>query len=224
MMNLKGKRFGYLLVVQLDHKSKDMANYWLCKCDCGKEKLVQTSNLNSGRTQSCGCKKGELISLNVSSHGFCKTKCAPEYYAWSAIKQRCLNPKSKEYFRYGGRGIKVCARWERSFVNFIRDMGERPKGTSIERKNNNGNYEPSNCVWADKFAQANNTRKNRYIQYDEKRITVQQLANLTCIPYHILSYRIRHNWSVKKAITTPNRKESKLAQTGKTRVPIEDEI
>lgn len=150
--DITGQRFGRLTVISI-HKRCDKSlhaqTYWLCKCDCGAHKIVGKRNLGRN-TNSCGC----LWWDTFVTHGQTKT---PEYRAWESMHQRCRNPQNKAYKNYGGRGISVCNRWLK-FENFIADMGSRPKGYSIERIDNDGNYEPSNCKWIPLRDQAKNQR------------------------------------------------------------------
>lgn len=143
-INLVGKRSGRLIVVR--YVGGNWAS-WECKCDCGNLVVVPGCNLRSIRkpTKSCGCFLKDWNLIHKMKHGFFGT---PEYKTWDSIKQRCLNSAAGDFPRYGGRGITVCDRWKDSFPNFLADMGPRPIGTSIERKDNSKGYSPDNCYWA----------------------------------------------------------------------------
>jgi hypothetical protein len=153
--DLLGKAFGDL-TVKARQGSVAGHSTWLCLCLCGTEKVVRAKSLLAGQTTSCGCKQNRI------DHGHAITRRrSPEYTTWAAILQRCGNSNNSSYPNYGGRGISVCDRWRDSFEAFLSDMGQRPKGCWIERKNNNGNYEPSNCVWATPLEQAKNKRPHK---------------------------------------------------------------
>ena len=156
--DLKNKKFGKLFVIgdykQGDGKSK-LAT-WLCKCDCGNYKRVASSSLKSGITKSCGCLVPQK-TRKPERHGGTRS---PTYSTWTGMKSRCDNPNAPYYSHYGGRGITYCKEWE-SYKNFLADMGERPKGLTLDRINGNGNYEVDNCRWATPAEQSRNLKHTK---------------------------------------------------------------
>ena len=200
--DLTGQKFSRLTVIC---RSKTKKKSWLCRCDCGVESCVLTSNLIGGTTKSCGCLHKEVMRdifiKKFTTHGHRPTgRFTPEYNAWKHIKDRCCNTNNKCYHIYGGRGISICERWRLSFDNFFSDMGYRPaKGYSIERIDNNGNYEPKNCRWATQKEQLNNTRKNVCFEYCGEMKTIAQLSEISGVNYHTLRYRLG-NMSVESAM------------------------
>lgn len=160
---LTGKQFARLTVVSRAPNNHRPNARWLCHCVCGKETVVYGCDLVSGHTKSCGCLQPERASetarVTSKKHGYFGTKV---YGVWSSMITRCENSNCPEYKNYGGRGIKVCKRWRRSFIAFLEDMGEPPSGLTLDRTNNNGNYTPSNCRWATRFQQTHNRRNSKW--------------------------------------------------------------
>ena len=195
-LNLEGKRSGKLLVVSKSTKQRSDGSfsYWECLCDCGKKTTVKTSSISSEKTKSCGC----LAVEKNSTHGMSGT---PEHRSWKAMNTRCNNPNSKDYFRYGGRGIKICTRWKK-FKNFYKDMGPS-NGLTIDRKDSDGNYCKSNCRWVNRLEQSLNKKNKMLIKFNGERLSIRDWALLLNIKNTTLKNRI-HNlkWSHEKALTT----------------------
>lgn len=155
-IDLTGKQFGKLTVIEFHGKDERRKSIWKCLCDCGKESLVPSTNLIGNRTNSCGCLVKEKARQNFHKHGLTNSS---EYRSWSAMIKRCTNPKHDKYQYYGGRGINVCEQWLTSFENFFNDMGHKPsRNHSIDRKDVNGDYTPDNCVWTTTEEQMRNKR------------------------------------------------------------------
>ncbi len=199
MIDLTGQRFGRWTVQEYVGVRKNNY-YWSCVCDCGNIARVHSGNLKGGHSQSCGCARKETLVELMSTHSRSKTKT---YRIWSTMKDRCLNPKCKRYSLYGGLGIGVCSRWYK-FENFLEDMGECPVGLTLERKDNNGNYSPENCIWATWTTQNNNKRNNKNYTFEGKTLTIKQWSEVTGINKKTLGSRILlYHWSIERTLTTP---------------------
>lgn len=186
---------------QMDHKSQN-------KCSINDCEGIARSRGWCQHHYNHWYRRGNPLSVGrigrEPRHGLSRT---PEWEAWRKMKQRCFLATRKDYHRYGGRGITVCDRWL-VFENFIMDMGLKPSPRhSIERKDNNGNYEPSNCVWALPIEQANNKVTNRILEYRGERLTISQWSRRVGMEHDTLSRRLKLGWSIKRALTAPLKKQ-----------------
>jgi hypothetical protein len=158
---LFGQRFGRLVANEIVGRSADRKVLWRCQCDCGQAVIVRSSKLTTGHTESCGCLVGDQLRERKLVHGHKRrAKVGGQsrtYTTWSCMKRRCQSVENSNYRFYGGRGIKVCERWQ-TFENFLADMGERPAGKTLDRIEVNGNYEPGNCKWSTHSEQVRNRR------------------------------------------------------------------
>ncbi len=188
--DLSGGVYGKLTVIKLgSRKSHRGSLYWLCKCECGTIKEIRGDGLVSKNVISCGCSKVSGMSLRFFRHGKIKTNA---YRSWREMNARCFNEKEEQYKDYGGRGITVCDRWKgaEGFCNFYADMGDRQNHLSLERIDNNGNYEPSNCKWATRKEQQRNRRNNVWLEvFGERKIlkdwAIDLNVNTQTIRYHL---------------------------------------
>lgn len=160
-IDLAGQRFTRLVVLRATGERLRRSTAWACRCDCGQDFLTNTHDLRSANTKSCGCLKRDVVRSKAVTHGATRGSTqTPEYRAWFHMKERCSKPTHPEWKNYGALGVSVCARWLDSFEHFLADMGMRPEKHSLDRINVFGNYEPSNCRWADAKTQTQNRRKN----------------------------------------------------------------
>ena len=208
-VDLTGQRFGRLIVIKRADNSKDNRAKWLCKCDCGNEKNIVGKSLRKMKTQSCGRLQKEQAKMVNTKHGMRYTKLNK---TWNSMKQRCNNSNCKQYKNYGGRGIKVCDEWldkENGFINFYdwsMNNGYQDNLT-IDRIDVNGNYEPSNCRWANMKQQSNNRRDNHNITYNNETHTIAEWSEILNINRYTLYYRInKSNMSIEEALTKKVRK------------------
>lgn len=154
LVDLKGRRFGRLNVIRRDDNIGS-ATAWFCECDCGGTVTVRYLSLVRGETKSCGCILSEYMRERKTIHGHYNSRT---YHSYHSMKARCLNKKHRQYKDYGGRGIKISKSWVNSFESFLKDMGERPKGKTIDRIDNNKGYNKNNCKWSTRKEQNNNKR------------------------------------------------------------------
>lgn len=193
-----GERFGRLTVLAKGPKlaSSNHGRY-ACICDCGRVSLPRQGYLLNGKVRSCGC-------VTTRTHG---KRHTPEYTVWAGMKDRCLRPNSQRWKHYGGRGITVCDRWKDSFENFLADMGPKPTPEhSIDRVDNNGNYEPSNCRWATHTEQSRNRRTNLLITYRGQTKSLGVWCALLGLERGTVKHRLRTGWTLDEAFQTPVKK------------------
>jgi len=175
-----------------------------CRCSCGNDTVSYSSGVKSGKTKSCGCLRiSNIVNFNTT-HGMSKTH---EAKCWVLMRRRCSNKRDIGYPLYGGRGITVCDSWKYSFKNFITDMGRAPSSShSIDRIDSNKGYCKENCRWATPKEQANNTSRNKFIVYKERRLTLAQWCEELSLPYSTINARLTaYKWSVDEAFNTPIR-------------------
>lgn len=208
-IDLTGMTFGRLTVIN----SLGVLNgveRWLCKCSCGVEKSFRSGPLRYGATRSCGCFNMERRREVHTKHGQYQS---PVYNVWQAMKDRCTNPQSPVFKHYGARGITVCQRWLDDFVAFASDMGPRPRGHTLERIDNDGNYEPANCRWATRDEQLSNRRNCVYVTINGETRTVTAWARIFGIKGHTVHERIRLGWDAVDALRLPVDKSQRYKST-----------
>lgn len=191
-LDLSGKIFGLLTAISYSHSNERGLAIWKVRCECGVTKEIIGSNLLH-KTRSCGCRR----FTGHPSHGKSKSH---EYSIWNQMWQRCTNPKSEKFPSYGGRGITVDDRWD-TFDKFYADMGPKPAGMTLERKDNFQSYGPDNCVWASPKEQANNRRSTRWLSFRGDNLRVCDWSKRTGISQQEICRRLNRGWSVDKTLT-----------------------
>lgn len=200
--DLTGQVFGRLTVKEMAPREtwRSCKVEWICDCFCGGSLQAIGHSLKVGHTKSCGCLHKDVLTKHGHAPLGARTST---YNIWASMRNRCFNPKYRLFKDYGGRGITVCDRWANSFENFLADMGERPEGMTLERKDNDGNYEPSNCRWASRWEQACNRRNTVFLEYQGQRKPLAVWAKEFGISTKVLTARILKGWEVERALTTP---------------------
>ena len=194
-INLEDQVFHHLTVEKYLGKTK-----YLCHCKCGNKTEVKAGNLRTGNTKSCGCLQSEITRQNRTKHGQSpRTGCSIEYQTWCWMKARCYNKKCRSYQDYGGRGIKVCQRWLEAFDNFFADMGPKPKKSTIERIDNQGDYTPENCRWASYKEQVRNRRNSKRIEFSSQTKLLVEWTEELGLNYKKTHRRLRDGWTVEEA-------------------------
>lgn len=196
-----GMRFSHLVVQELAPSKGDWRTRFVCLCDCGNKIITRSDRLKAGRVTSCGCAQREGARRRFTKHGFSKQRSST-YRSWQNMNDRCNNPNATEFRYYGARGITVCERW-RSFEFFLADMGERPMGRTLDRKDNNGNYEPGNCRWATAIQQGRNTSRLRLVTIEGITRCLSEWAEISGLPWTTIRTRVDHNVEGKAIIAAP---------------------
>lgn len=199
---ITGQTFGRLTAIRFDRYEKERT-FWIFRCVCGTEKSQGVSQVRRGITTSCGCLRVERVKEATTKHGMSKAiggKKTRVYQAYSNMIQRCENTKTKHFHRYGGRGIKVCARWRESFKAFLEDMGEPPEGLSLDRIDNDGDYEPSNCRWVNQKTQNANRSVCIFVEIDGKAVMLMSHCEAIGVSYNMVRKRLKRGWSLDFAL------------------------
>lgn len=191
-----GTRFGRLVVIREAAERIRGGYAYVCACECGNEVTVPTKDLNRKNTRSCGCLMRDTTRARSTIHGHARRGAlTPEFSSWRSMLKRCTDPNSNRYAHYAGRGIRVCERWLQ-FESFLSDMGPRPPGTSLERKQNNGNYELANCVWATPAQQSRNTRRTRLLTFRGDTLCMMDWGERFGVRWRLLQYYLaRNEWN-----------------------------
>lgn len=206
-----GERFGRLTVLAEGPRAESTRKQrrWICRCDCGNERLVYVESLRRGLSKSCGCLSRETSAAILrarATHGHTRGgggKRTPTYGSWRAMVYRCTSPSDSSYWRYGAVGVTVCDRWRHSFENFLADMGERPAGMTLDRIDGAKGYELSNCRWATTKQQLANRKSVRLIEFGGRSMNITEWARELGISAQSIRARLEGGWPIEKALTAP---------------------
>ncbi len=205
--DITGQTFGKLTAISVDHRDERGRGWWLCSCVCGGTTVAQIAYLRNGHVRSCGCLAIEALSESRTTHGATVGGKTPTYETWRGMRYRCSEKNNASFPHYGGRGIKVCERWNESFEAFLADMGERPDGMTLDRIDVNGDYESTNCRWATYETQARNRDGLLMLTINGETLCLGEWVKRFGVP-HLLAYkRIRTwGWDPVDALTRPARR------------------
>lgn len=184
-IDLEGRRFGLWTVLRY-HGSSGQGAMWLCRCDCGNEKATYASALSTGNSLSCGCVRPGAVRHGHNG----KAGQSATYKTWRNMIRRCTDPEHGSYRNYGGKGISVCAEWRSDFSAFLRDMGERPEGKTLDRIDSSKGYNKANCRWQTMLEQGNNRANNHYLTHNGERHTIAQWARILGINVGTIRARV----------------------------------
>ena len=202
--NLIGRKYGYLTVIGDAGRTKKYEHLWLCKCECGNTKITRGNRLKTGSCKSCGCYQKQQVAKANTRHGKSRTKL---YKVWSTMIQRCENSNVQEYKNYGQLGISVCSEWH-DFETFEKwsMLNGYTEGLTIDRINNQGNYNPRNCRWVSYTVQANNKQSNHLVTIGDETKTISEWCRVYHINDSTVRSRLSYGWDEVEAITTKVKK------------------
>lgn len=202
MILKKGTEYGWWTIVREMPTPEYSNRKFLCRCLCGKKVIIQMGNMRHGKSRSCGCYRTELLVKRLSKHKKTKTS---EFRIWVTMKQRCMNPRNKNYSDYGGRGIKIYKKWVNDFMAFYNYIGQRPSQKhSIDRIDNNQGYIPGNIRWATMKEQRRNTRLGiKTVIYKGKEKPIVQWCEELGLKFDVIRHRLKAGWSSESAFSTP---------------------
>lgn len=200
--DLTNRVFGKLSVKERVLENKNRRAMWLCFCSCGSKIIISSNGLLNGGTKSCGCIKNEKVIERSTKHNLVRN---PIYRVWQNAKNRCYNQNVKEYKNYGGRGIQMCNEWKNDFMPFYQWSIENgyKENLTIDRINNDGNYEPTNCRYATKETQSTNRRNIVFVTYKNEQKTISEWCRLLNLDFNMVYQRIWRGWSAEKAFVHP---------------------
>ena len=200
--DITGRTVGRLTVLSRAKSAKDHSTRWLCQCACGNTTIVRRQHLVNNATKSCGCLQREAVIRMSTTHNCRKDKL---YQVWNTMVHRCHNPKYKGFHNYGARGITVCDEWRASVKTFIKWANKNGyrEGLQIDRKNNDGNYEPANCRFTTRTQNQRNTRSNHLLTLNGTTRCMSEWAEVTGINAATIRDRLRRGWTEERALTTP---------------------
>ena len=201
--DLTGNRYGRLTAIKCVGIDENHHSQWLCKCDCGNEKVVLGNSLVTGRTRSCGCLYTDTRHTASKTHGLSRTRL---FHIWAAMQSRCRNENNRDWRYYGGKGVTVCEEWKDFcvFAEWAHRNGYK-EDLTIDRIDVSKGYSPDNCRWADAITQMNNTTRNRYIEFNGETRTLEMWSREVGIPARLIRQRLEHGWSTERALTTPKK-------------------
>ena len=199
--DITGQKFGRLTAISLHSRNANKHILWLFECDCGEKRISLAAAIKQGRVVSCGCHRNEQSRLRVK-HGLSETST---YTAWKGMKSRVKGKDDICIKHYLNKGITICERWQNSFENFMLDMGERPTGMTLDRIDNNGNYEPGNCRWTTQKQQVANTCRTIYVDFKGQKTCLKHACQEGNVNYDAVRSRLRAGREPQEAFTTPFR-------------------